>query len=85
MPVEIFRCNYCYHDEDSYREAEDHEETCSHNPELKNCFSCKHYVDVGMPMSGPLYRCHNEECPRFEKFLRMKEERETCSFWVKQD
>jgi hypothetical protein len=66
----VWKCDYCY----KFDEKEDviklHEQKCTFNPDNKTCWTCKHHVDEGMPISGSMYVCQkgksNDEMWEFE-------------------
>ena len=54
---QVWKCDHCTHTGIESEEVQSHEDTCSFNPATKSCWSCKHNVDEGMPISGPMYVC----------------------------
>jgi len=54
---QVWKCEFCHHFNVDAEEVKAHEKTCSFNPAVKACWSCKHNVDEGMPISGSMYVC----------------------------
>ena len=53
----VWKCDHCYKTDEKSETIESHEPTCTSNPDIKGCWTCKHHVDEGMPISGSMYVC----------------------------
>lgn len=42
---QVWKCDYCSHTNQKFEMVEEHENKCCFNPKLKNCYTCKNYVD----------------------------------------
>jgi len=54
---QVWKCDHCYKTDVDSEVIESHEPLCTSNPEIKGCWTCKHHVDEGMPISGSMYVC----------------------------
>ncbi len=53
----VFQCDFCHTTNVNSPPIIEHEKKCSFNPSLKQCWTCVHHVDEGMPISGSMYVC----------------------------
>lgn len=54
---EVWKCEYCSSTNVDSEVIRAHEKTCAFSPFLKGCWTCKHHIDEGMPISGSMYIC----------------------------
>lgn len=54
---QIWKCDHCSKTDLESEVIKSHEPTCWNNPEIKGCWTCKHHIDEGMPISGSMYVC----------------------------
>lgn len=79
---QVYKCDFCYKTDANADVILEHESSCSFNPALKKCWTCKHNVDEGMPISGSMYVCQKGISYSDKEEV---EDNGNCSKWEKED
>ena len=82
MPREVWLCNYCDHEEDTYGQADSHEWNCKYNPKVKTCQTCEHKLDTGYG-SDCTFKCDKQGCEHYDEtdFEMRKFDIRDCNNW----
>ena len=91
MATKVWKCDHCYSSFfDTENDALKHETSCSFNPSIKQCNTCKSYEETGYPISGSDMRCMNSHSPLYDKTItyfmddHKVEDFFPCPYWVKE-
>ncbi len=49
---QVWKCDHCSDTDGDKEKVEIHEAKCEFNPITKRCFTCKHSIEKGAPISG---------------------------------